>query len=89
MKICVHCIIKGRVQGVWYRDSARTKARELGISGWIKNVKHGDVETVACGEPEQVEKFKQWLKIGPMLAKVKSLECQEIPTESFDNFLVY
>ena len=61
----VHLVIKGNVQGVYYRASAKEKANELGIQGWIKNASGGQVEAMASGNKEQLEKFIEWCRHGP------------------------
>lgn len=77
MKVCRHYHVSGRVQGVWYRGSARDEARRLGLSGWIRNRADGTVESVACGSPEALGEFKAWLHQGPSGARVDSVEESE------------
>jgi acylphosphatase len=66
----VRLLIKGKVQGVFYRASARDRAVELGIKGWVKNTPEGNVEVVATGEKENLEKFIDWCRNGPSKAVV-------------------
>jgi len=65
--------IKGRVQGVWFRDSTRSEALRLGITGYAKNLPNGDVEVLAEGDVSALEQLCQWLHEGPPLAKVSSV----------------
>lgn len=65
-----HIIIKGRVQGVFYRASAKEIADKAGVKGWIRNTPEGDVEAVVTGTEEEVQQFIQWCKKGPSGAKV-------------------
>ena len=58
----VHLLIKGKVQGVFYRASAKNIAKENGITGWIKNTKEGDVEAMISGSQEQVDMFIKWCR---------------------------
>ncbi|MDO8473932.1 MAG: acylphosphatase [bacterium] len=74
--ICAHLLISGRVQGVLFRQSARAKALELGLTGWAHNLLDGKVEIVCEGETEKVEQFIEWCKKGPSLAKVENVEVQ-------------
>ncbi|OGT88258.1 MAG: acylphosphatase [Gammaproteobacteria bacterium RIFOXYA12_FULL_61_12] len=78
-RICVRCLVSGRVQGVWFRDSTRRKAEELGITGSAANLRDGRVEVIACGEPVSVERLKDWLWQGPPAAEVTSVDCETIP----------
>ena len=71
---CRRFLVSGRVQGVFYRDSARRQALALGISGWVRNLRDGRVEVLACGESGQLETFANWLEIGPEYAKVTNIE---------------
>ncbi len=66
----IRLIISGKVQGVFYRVSAREKALALAIGGWIKNLNNGNVEAVVCGEPAHLNEFIEWCKKGPAGAKV-------------------
>jgi len=72
--ICRHYHVFGRVQGVWYRSSTRDRARQLGLSGWVRNCEDGSVEAVACGPPESLDAFKSWLRQGPSAARVDRIE---------------
>jgi len=73
-KVCKQYHVFGRVQGVWYRASARDEALKLGLSGWIRNCRDGSVETVACGTPDALASFKSWLQEGPPAARVDHVE---------------
>ncbi|MFW6283733.1 MAG: acylphosphatase [Minisyncoccales bacterium] len=70
----VQLLISGRVQGVGFRMSARSKARKLDLKGWVKNLKNGKVKAVAEGEEKKIKEFIEWAKKGPFTAKVKNLE---------------
>jgi acylphosphatase len=69
----VHLKIKGKVQGVFYRQSTKEKARSLGISGWVRNTDDGSVEIEAFGLRQQVESLIAWCWQGPDLATVTSV----------------
>ena len=62
--------IKGRVQGVWFRDSTRKVAESLGLSGHAINLNDGNVEVFACGEQAAIDQLADWLRDGPRMAKV-------------------
>jgi acylphosphatase len=62
--------IKGRVQGVWFRDSTRREALRLSITGYAKNLPNGDVEVLAEGDESALNSLCQWLHEGPPMAKV-------------------
>lgn len=70
----LHLKIYGRVQGVYYRSSAEDKARELGLSGWAKNMPDGTVETVVEGGEEELQEYKEWCKIGSPAARVEKID---------------
>lgn len=83
-----HFFISGRVQGVFYRESTRKKAMQLGLSGWIKNLSDGRVECLACGEVNAMQALEQWLRKGPMTAKVKEVIASEIEHETLEGFQI-
>ena len=70
----VHLIISGKVQGVFYRASCQEVAQVLGLTGWVKNLQDGNVEVLAQGEKEKIEKLIEWCKKGPSGAKVSGVE---------------
>lgn len=84
-----YLVIAGRVQGVGFRYFAEHKAVEFNISGWIKNTPDGKVEIEATGEPENLDIFIDWMKIGPARAVIKTFSVSEItPTRTFTNFTI-
>lgn len=83
-----HIIVKGKVQGVFYRASAKQKARELALGGWIKNTVEGNVEVMVTGEQQKIESFIQWCHKGPEEAIVTHVEVLQAPDQSFDSFNV-
>ena len=71
--------ITGKVQGVWYRASAKDKALSLGITGKIWNAPDGSVDAIIKGHEDNVKEFIDWCKEGPPLAKVDDVIVQEMP----------
>lgn len=86
--LCIHAIISGKVQGVFYRHGTRLKAQELGLTGWVKNLDNGNVELTACGNPESIHHLITWLHQGPPRAKVNDVQWKEIDIQNFDNFKI-
>lgn len=84
----VHLVIKGKVQGVFYRASAKEKAEDLGITGWVKNTREGFVETVACGNDKAVQQFIEWCKKGPSNARVDDVVVTEQSPEQLNGFTI-
>lgn len=70
----MHLLIKGKVQGVFYRASAKEAADKLGIKGWVRNTADGHVEIMAAGERETLQRFLEWCRKGPRLAIVTEVE---------------
>jgi acylphosphatase len=58
-------IVKGRVQGVFFRYSTLEEARKLGLTGWVRNVPSGEVEIVAEGKRRDLEILWAWAQVGP------------------------
>lgn len=88
-KLCIHCFISGRVQGVWFRASTQNEAKELGLTGWARNLPDGRVEILACGDRDKLEVLHQWLHQGPERADVKDVVYEELPWQEFDRFGVH
>lgn len=84
----MRCYIAGRVQGVFYRASARDVANKHEIKGWAKNLVDGRVEVVACGAQEDLALFLTWLKKGPRLAEVSEFSYEEIAWFECKDFVV-
>ena len=84
-----HIVVKGKVQGVFFRATAKEVAIQLGVTGWIKNTEEGDVEAAVSGTEKQVNDFITWCKKGPSKAIVTSVEVNDLPDEtSFKEFTV-
>jgi acylphosphatase len=83
---CIKCIVKGRVQGVWYRAGTQQRARELGLSGYARNLSDGGVEVLACGESEGLGELERWLWQGPPAAEVSEVECEPASAQAPDGF---
>lgn len=84
-RIARRCLVSGRVQGVYYRASARERARSGQLTGHARNLPDGRVEVVACGEEREVLRFIEWLWQGPAAAKVigVSVEVLELAAEEW------
>ncbi len=76
--IARRCLVRGRVQGVYYRGSAARRAGELGVRGHARNLPDGQVEVLACGPAAAVEAFIAWLWIGSGAARVTAVEVTEL-----------
>ena len=70
----VRFLIGGKVQGVWFRASARDQAVALNLRGFARNLADGRVEVLAIGDDDAVEQLAQWLHFGPPQARVDELE---------------
>jgi acylphosphatase len=70
----IHLVVRGRVQGVFFRASTQREARRLGLTGWVKNRVDGGVEIVAEGEEDQVKDLLVWAQEGPTTARVERVD---------------
>lgn len=84
----VSIIVSGKVQGVYYRQSAREKATELGVTGYVLNQPDGSVAITATGTTEQLEKLIAWCHQGPRLARVTRVDVKEVSLASFGSFTI-
>ncbi len=80
MRNC-RCIVKGRVQGVWFRRYTQQVANELGIGGYVRNLPDGSVEVVASVPDEVWDEFLAALRKGPPLARVDEIDIEPIDEE--------
>ena len=65
--------VKGRVQGVWFRESTRRFAEPLGLTGHAMNLPNGDVEVLAVGDESALDRLEAWLHEGPPMARVSEV----------------
>ncbi len=73
--------ISGRVQGVFFRDSTREKAEQLGLAGWVSNLPDGSVEAVFEGPHERVREAVGWCDEGPPHAGVEDVDAEYEPAQ--------
>ncbi len=84
-----HVFVRGRVQGVYFREYTRREARKVGVTGWVRNLWDGRVEAVFEGSPSAVEHMVRWVHHGSPRARVDQVEVQYEPcTGEFDTFRV-
>ncbi|HAT03772.1 MAG TPA: acylphosphatase [Candidatus Magasanikbacteria bacterium] len=86
----LHLIIHGKVQGVFFRETTKEKAQELGLFGYVKNMSNGTVEVVVEGDEERLKKLLKWCKIGTQYAKVDKVveEWDDAVEVSFKDFRI-
>lgn len=80
--------ITGKVQGVFFRASAHDVARQLSITGFVRNEPDGSVYIEAEGDEEKLEKFITWCKKGPPRAVVEDVRVAEGPLVYFKSFII-
>ena len=73
------CWVSGRVQGVFYRGTTVSRAREMGITGYARNLPDGRVEVLLQGPQAVVEDFIKWLWIGSVASKVTAVDVRDVP----------
>ena len=83
---CVHLIVSGKVQGVFFRDSTRRKAIELDLVGYAKNMYDGNVEVVAQGDEENINELIEFIKNNPGHSKIKEVKINYKELENFNEF---
>jgi acylphosphatase len=82
-------VVRGRVQGVFFRDTCRREARSRGVSGWAANRSDGSVEVVFEGEADAVEQMLAWCGHGPEQASVTSVEVTDEQPQAESGFRVH
>lgn len=86
--IALHIIVKGKVQGVFYRKTTYKKAIELGLTGWVKNLRDGSVEIEVEGPESQMLEFVAWCSKGPKNAEVTHLIQEEMIGNGLKDFTI-
>ena len=74
LKIRGHIVVKGKVQGVYFRQNAQRICSEHGVTGWVRNVEDGSVEAILEGDKSSVEDAISWFKVGPPNAHVEKID---------------
>lgn len=69
-----HVVIRGKVQGVYYRYATREQAELMGVKGWVRNRRDGTVEAVFEGDEEAVRRIIAWCHRGPSAARVTGVQ---------------
>lgn len=80
--------MRGRVQGVFFRDATRERAESSGVAGWVRNREDGSVEAVFEGPADAVERLVAFAREGPGQAKVDDLDVAEEEPQGLDGFTV-
>jgi acylphosphatase len=80
--------LTGKVQGVYFRQSALEQAIKQGITGTARNLADGTVELVATGTASQLEVLLQWCHRGPRNAQVDKVDTKTIPLQEFGSFQI-
>lgn len=85
----VHAVVRGQVQGVGFRQSAKSVARSLGLYGWVRNTGQGTVEVFAQGPEDAVNRMIDWLWLGPAGCAVLGVESDVVAPDAFlQDFLI-
>ena len=88
-KTRAHVIIRGRVQGVFFRMETKRAADGFGVFGWVKNLLDGNVEAVFEGDRDQVDAVLDWCREGPLRAEVSEVNVDwEDYTGEFSGFAI-
>jgi DNA ligase D-like protein (predicted 3'-phosphoesterase) len=84
----VRALVRGRVQGVGYREATRAQARRLGLMGWVRNSGEGEVQVHAEGAAAAVEELQSFLRAGPPAAEVSAVEVEPVKAEGHEQFAI-
>ncbi|MEK6942926.1 MAG: acylphosphatase [Nanoarchaeota archaeon] len=86
---CVHLIVSGKVQGVFFRENTRRKAIEIGLKGYAKNLNDGNVEVVAEGSEKKINELIDFIKNNPGYSKIENVKVSHKEYNNFKLFEVY
>jgi acylphosphatase len=88
MRQTLSIIVSGKVQGVYYRQSAKLKALEIGLTGTVMNLPDNTVQVIITGTQEQINQLVEWCRKGPPKAIVTNIIVKELPLQSFTDFTI-
>ena len=86
--LAAHIIVHGKVHGVYFRASIKTKALELSLTGWVRNLSNGTVEVHAEGSRDSLDKLIKWCQKGPPLANISRCDLDLITPQRMDKFRI-
>ncbi len=72
----LHLLIRGQVQGVFFRNSMQREAQDLAVRGWVRNCPDGAVEAMVQGEVDAVDAIVRWAQRGPTMAIVEGIDIE-------------
>jgi len=81
-------VVRGAVQGVFFRVETRDRARSLRLAGWVRNASDGSVEAVFEGDDERVESMVDWCRRGPRGARVDDVDVTWTEVQNEDGFSI-
>ena len=84
----VRLLIKGKVQGVFYRATAKDVADLTGVKGWVRNLPDNNVEIIVTAPEDKLQTFFNWCKQGPPKARVDEVIVEELDLQEFNGFKV-
>jgi DNA ligase D-like protein (predicted 3'-phosphoesterase) len=84
----IRAVVNGRVQAVWFRDTTARRAAELELTGWVRNLDDGSVGVHAEGAQDAIDELVAFLREGPPLAKVESVEVEPVAVEGHEQFAI-
>jgi acylphosphatase len=90
MERCVRAVVSGKVQGVYFRAFTLEEAARLNLSGWVRNLPSGEVETLICGPSVAVDLLLDWLATGSPHSRVDHITVEELnyPDPAFPGFTI-
>ncbi len=84
----ISIVIKGKVQGVYFRQTTQEKATTLGITGTVRNLPDRNVKIIATGTREKLDVLIAWCRQGPSRAEVSSIDISDEPLQEFKDFRI-
>ncbi len=88
MAVRARLVVRGLVQGVWYRGSLQHEARRHGVGGWVRNRADGTVEAEVEGERDDVDAVIAWARRGPRGARVEDVSVEWTQPRGERDFVV-